>query len=315
MSGGRPLGGVGALAAGLCLILACSDRAPADAAWARALRTAHEAGTARVTTWPQEIRALRFGAIPYLDPEELRTTFAPLLAHLETRLGVATEMVIATDYGDLGRRMQRQEVDLGDFTPLAYVAAKRRDPGLRPLLRQVAEGSTSYLGYIYAGPGFAGRTLDDLAGRSMCYVDPLSTSGYLYPRALLKDLGHDPRGFFGRTEFGGNHLACMRRVLAGELDAGAAYSGTFSIARRQGLAVDQLTILGKTARIPFDAFCVRSGLPAAAARRLKEELLSLSTRSPTGREILGHGIKLNAWAEGSDRDYDSVRQALAAVGD
>ena len=94
--------------------------------------------------------------------------------------------------------------------------------------------------------------------------------------------------------------------------AGAAYSGAFGAARREGLPVYRLRVLGKTSRIPYDPYCARSGLPPAAAQRVKDALLSLSTRSPDGQRILGRTAQINAWTEAHDRDYDSVRRALAA---
>ena len=71
-----------------------------------------------------------------------------------------------------------------------------------------------------------------------------------------------------------------------------------------------MRVLGKTARIPYDAYCVRSGLADAAARRIQQELAALSTLSPDGQRLLGGAVRFNAWTEAVDEDYDSVRRAL-----
>jgi len=280
--------------------------------WAGAADLAAETESERFTFWPPELREFRLGVTPYLDRQGMEQAFVPLLTLLSERLGVPARLVIADGYSDLGERMRAQEVDLGEFSPLSYVEAKQSNPGLRLILRQVAEGATSYLGYVYVRADDPAESLRDLAGRSFCFVDPHSTSGFLYPRAVMIEQGIDPDRFFGETEFGGNHLECLRRVLEGEADAGAAYSGAFFAARQRGLQVHRLKVLAKTARIPFDAYCTRSGLPEPAVRRLEEELLNLSTRSPAGRRVLGGAIKLNAWTQARDSDYDSVRRALAA---
>lgn len=293
------------------LVAPPAESAPQQRTWRHVLQQARDAGHQPVTPWPATVREVRFGVTPYLDAESARKALEPVLDYLAERIGVPVRLEVAESYADLGRRMRQQQLDLAKFSPLSYVQAKEADPGLRILLTQVAGGATSYLGYIVAREGDDAESLADLAGRSFCYVDPQSTSGYLYPRALLRSKGLDPDSLFRSTEFGGNHLACLRRVLDGTVDAGAAFSGALSAARHEGLPVYRLKILGKTARIPYDAYCVRSGLPATAAERIKEELLLLSTRTPDGKRLLGGTGQFNAWTEAQDSDYDSVRQALA----
>lgn len=269
------------------------------------------ADTPALTPWPSEVKDLRFGVTPYLDEQSVEAALRPVLQYLSERLGIPVDLYVAESYADLGRMMREQELDVAKFSPLSYVEAKEADPGMKVLLTQVANGATSYLGYIYVRADDAADSLDDLAGRSFCYVDPQSTSGYLYPRALLRSRGLDPDGMFRRTVFGGNHLACLRQVLHGEVDAGAAFSGALAAARLRGLEVFRLKIIGKTDRIPYDAYCARSGLPDPAAERITEELLRLSTRSPDGQRLVGGSGKFNAWTVARDSDYDSVRQALA----
>jgi phosphate/phosphite/phosphonate ABC transporter binding protein len=234
-----------------------------------------------------------------------------VLEHLSERLGIPVRLHVADSYADLGEMIRQQQLDLAKFSPLSYVEAKDADPGLRILLTQVANGSTSYLGYVYVRANDEADSLGDLAGRSFCYVDPQSTSGYLYPRALFRSRGLDPDEMFSRTEFGGNHLACLQAVLEGDVDAGAAFAGAWAAARHRGLEVYRLKIVGKTARIPYDAYCARSGLPPDAAQRLEEELLRLSTRTPDGQRLIGGEGKFNAWTQAQDSDYDSVRRALS----
>ena len=109
---------------------------------------------------------------------------------------------------------------------------------------------------------------------------------------------------------GGNHLACIDKVLAGECDAGATWAGAFTLARDAGKPVHKLRLLAKTPWIPFNALAVRGDLPPDAAHRITQELLMLNTRSPDGKRVLSHSMRLNAWARAEDADYDSVRMAL-----
>lgn len=263
------------------------------------------------TPWPPGVPSLAFGITPYDDPAVLEDTYGPLLAYVGGRIGVPIQVVIAEDYASIERGLADGTFDAALGTPLAYVQARERDPGIYLLATQVAEGTTSYLGYVYTRADTPFETFADLAGRSFCYVDPYSTSGFVYPRAMLRQRGHDPDSFFARTEFGRNHGTCLRRVLSGAVDAAAISSGAVATARRQGLPIHLIRVVAQTPRIPYDAWIASSRLPDAAVRRLREELLALSTQSEIGRRILRGPIRLNAWIEVDDAHYDSVRAARA----
>ncbi len=272
-----------------------------------------EAASEAVVRWPKEVSALRVGLTPYMDRASLESTFQPLVEYLGRQLGVPVALVSTSGYGELGELMRAQKVDMGVFSPLSYVEAKEADPGLQLLLKQIAEGATTFLGYIVTVEESSAETLGDLAGKSICFVDRHSASGYLYPQALLRAQGLNPDTLFKTTVFAGNHLDCLKKLLDGEVDAAAVFSGAISAGRRQGLAMGRIKVLAKTQPIPYDAWCVRSGLPEGAAVRLKQELLLLSTASAGGRQVLGHKVRLNAWTEAWDSDYDSVRKVRALV--
>jgi len=268
-----------------------------------------EAGEERLTPWPEGLTRLRLAITPYDDRRVLEESYGPMVEYLGRRIGFASDLEIVSDYAGVVDGLAGGRHDVALVTPLAYVELKKRDPGVELLASQVAEGTTSYLGYVYTRSGHPAQTLADLAGSSFCYVDPHSTSGYVYPRALLRQRGFDPDRFFGRIEIGGNHGECLRRVLGGEVDAAAISSGAVATARREGVAVHEIKVLAKTPRIPYDAWVASSRVPAAAVARLREELLLLSTRSPDGRSVLQGPIRLNAWTEVTDAHYDSVRAA------
>ena len=267
-----------------------------------------------LTPWPASVTELRWAVTPYDDRRILEQTYRPLIDYLSRRIGIPIRFELTADYASTTRGIVDGTFDAALGTPLTYVEAIDRDPGIRLLAAQVAEGTTSYLGYVFTRAEDPARSLPELAGRSFCYVDPHSASGYIYPRAMLRQAGFDPETFFGHTEFGGNHFECLRRVLAREVDAACISSGAVSTARREGLPIQDIKVLAKTPRIPFDAWVASSRLPDAAVERLRQELLALSTRSPDGREVLQGPIRLNAFMAVDDAHYDSVRAARALSG-
>ena len=64
--------------------------------------------------------------------------------------------------------------------------------------------------------------IEDFAGKNVCFVDPGSTSGFLYPSAGLLDAGIDPETDVTPV-FAGGHDASVISVKNGDCDAGFAY--------------------------------------------------------------------------------------------
>ena len=65
--------------------------------------------------------------------------------------------------------------------------------GPRRFLRSPIKGHDKYRGEIIArvdGP----KTLKEIDGKKMAYVDPISSSGHLLPEHLLKNEGVKPEG-------------------------------------------------------------------------------------------------------------------------
>ncbi len=263
-------------------------------------------------TPPVGFTSLRIGLVPYINPAELKAAHANLTAYLHDRLKVPIELVMGDNYDDVAARMERGEIDLAEYSPYAYVRAERHLK-LRPLVTAISDGSETAAGYIVVRQDSPRKTLDDLKGASFGFVDPASTSGYLYPMKLLKDRGLDPSTLFSRTEFLGNHEAVLLAVLSGKVDAGATYQGSMAALRRSK-GVDPLSfrVIAKTPRTPRDLFCVRADFSPHVADELVTALTALSARTARGREVLTP-LSINGFYPSDDHLYDGVRAAAAEV--
>ncbi|HUU01482.1 MAG TPA: phosphate/phosphite/phosphonate ABC transporter substrate-binding protein [Myxococcota bacterium] len=256
---------------------------------------------------------LVFGMTPVIGVEATRERFFPLANHLTSLLGIKVKLEVAESYGDLIDQVAKGEVDLVKFSPLAYVRAKERIPDLRLIAAHVAYGSKTYSSYLVTMQDGTFGSLADLHGARICFADPDSTSGYLYPVAYLLEHKIVPDTTFRSITFGGNHRACIAGLIAGRFDVAATFSGAIRDARQAGLPVGDLFILAKTGRIPYDAYCLRGGLDESLAVKIKSVLLKINTLSRTGRRVLDPTLGINGWIEADDHLYDGVRQVDALV--
>ncbi|MBI3185735.1 MAG: phosphate/phosphite/phosphonate ABC transporter substrate-binding protein [Myxococcales bacterium] len=262
---------------------------------------------------PSTFDRLRISLTPHLDPQTLELAHRPLNEYLSRGLSVPVELKVASSYDELGKMLAREEIDLAEFSPFAYVRAGKSGVRMQPLVTTISDGSATAAAYILVNAESSFRTLEDLKGRSFAFVDPASTSGFLYPTKVMLDRGIEPKTFFSRTEFLGNHEAVLLAVHEGRFDAGATYQGALrSLQRSRGVDPLSFRIIAKSPRTPRDIFCAREGLPEPVMEELKRLLLAISVLTPEGRAVL-RPLNVNGFVLADDRQFDPVREVDAAL--
>ena len=103
------------------------------------------------------------------------------------------------------------------------LAAANTAPMRRP--GQGQAGKTFYQGQFIANKASGIKSFADLKGKTFCFVDPNSTSGYIIPRIVLKANGIDPDKDFKATQNAGSHDNVAIAVYKGDCDAGVDLHG------------------------------------------------------------------------------------------
>lgn len=258
-------------------------------------------------------RELKFGFTPVLSEREMQNEFEPLMTYLSDALGQRVVLYVAKDYGDLRTQMEAGFVDIGSFSPFAYVDAARGGR-IRIIAQSILEGSATYRGIIVVRKDSGLKTVADLKGKRFAFVDPKSASGYLYPRAMLLEKGIEPETYFKSTIFAGSHDKVIAAVLAGRTDAGSIYEGALGVALRSGVPVENLVTIVSTEPIPHDAIAVHLDLDDALVKRIQLALINLD-QSDAGRRVIAHSKKkLTGHVPAEDSLYDVVRRTAKLAG-
>jgi phosphate/phosphite/phosphonate ABC transporter binding protein len=264
-------------------------------------------------TSPAFARDLKFGFTPVLGEAEMRAEFDPLAAYLSDAIGQKVVLYVAKDYGDLRTQMEAGTVDIGSFSPFAYVDAMRGGK-IRIIAQSIIDGTTTYRGIIVARKDSGLKTVADLKGKRFAFVDPKSASGYVYPRAMLIEKGLDPKTYFKETIFAGDHNKVIAAVLEGRVDAGAIYEGALAVAKRNGVPTENLMTLASTDPIPHDAIAVRNGLDEALVKKIQTALVDMD-KTEAGRRIIANSKKkLTGHVVAEDSLFDVVRRTAKTAG-
>ena len=182
-------------------------------------------------------------------------------------------------------------------------------PGIVPLATKLVDGSAGSDGVIVVRDSSDIRALPDLKGKTFCYPNDKSTSGYVLPRAALKKAGVNPDTDVV-PHFSGNHTQVLKDLNAGVCEAGATYSGGYLAADRAGIPVGQARVLMITGRSPQDMVVAAPTTPAEDRATLGAALLALNPKASLGTDTVGTLERISGFSVPRLADYDALEAIL-----
>ena len=252
---------------------------------------------------------------PSQKPTDLLATGEEFGRALGTLAGIPVRVTVASDYAAVIEALRNRTADLAFVHPGGYVLASR-EAKARIVAKNLWHGKASFTSRIYVRRESGITTLEQLRGKTIAFVDPASSSGYIYPMVLLIKRGlvtnRDPKTFFREVVFSGAHDASMRALLNGHVDAIAS----FDMAREQYLKEpaerDRLIVVAETEPIPEAGIAARDGLDPAVVTRVRAALLQI--RGPAHADLLKRLYDIDGFEPAEDREYDPVRAAIELLG-
>jgi len=254
------------------------------------------------------------GLIPELNIFQQKKRFRLLGEYLGRKIGMPVEFTILSRYGNILESFEAGGMDgafFGSFT--GALAIERL--GVVPLARPVnLDGTSTYHGFLFVRKDSGIRTVKEMRGKRMAFVDRATTAGYLFPLAWLRERGvAGPDGFFSEYYFTGSHDAAMIAVLDRKADVGAAKHSVWDRVRRVNPRVDEeLLILAESQRVPSNGLCVRKDMEPDLREALRRALLDLE-RDPEGTRVLAEFGAIR-FIETTAADYAPVQRMAREVG-
>jgi len=230
-------------------------------------------------------------------------------------VGIPVRVTVASDYAAVIEALRNRTADLAFVHPGGYVLA-HREARATIVARNLWHGKSSFISRIFVRKESSIRSVEELRGKTIAFVDPASSSGYIYPMVLLVQRGlvknRDPRTFFKEVVFSGAHDASMRALLNGHVDAIAS----FDLAREQYVKDpaerERIVVVAETPEIPEAGIAARDGLDPALFARVRAALLQI--KAPAHASLLERLYEIDGFAPAEDRDYDPVRAAIELLG-
>ena len=136
---------------------------------------------------------ITFAAVPAESSASLGATFENIVALIEQETGRTVEFQNASDYAAVIEGQRAGQIDIASFGPFSYVIAKDSGVNIEAVAAPTDDPAEmpAYTSLAYVPQDSEVENLADLTGRTVCFVDAASTSGYLVPMKGLNDVGLD----------------------------------------------------------------------------------------------------------------------------
>jgi phosphonate transport system substrate-binding protein len=243
---------------------------------------------------------------------EVGEEFGQVLAKM---VGVPFRVTVASDYAAVIEALRNRTADLAFVHPGGYVIANR-EAKATILVRNLWHGKATFTSRVYVRKESGLKQLDDLRGKTMAFVDPASSSGYIYPMVMLIQRGlvknRDPKTFFREVVFSGAHDASMRALLNGHVDAIASFDAAPEQYLKDPVERGRIVHIAESDPIPEAGIAMRDGLDAALAARIRTALTQV--RGPQYASLLKRLYEIDGFEPASDSDFAPVRAAIDLLG-
>lgn len=248
---------------------------------------------------------LTFGTYAADKPTTTVKKYRPFLSFLEARMTeelgeqVTIKMKIAKEYQEGIDDLASGAVDFARFGPASYVHVKNANPGVQLITMESKKGEKRFKGVIVVHADSSITSLSDLKGQSFAFGDELSTIGRYLSQSELLAAGISSGDLSG-YDFLGRHDLVGEAVGAGRFTAGALKESTYQQLVAKGVPIKVLASFDNVTK-PWLASSETDPDVVAAMRNVM-----LASEN----EEIVRRISKNGFLEGTDDDYDFVRQGM-----
>lgn len=256
--------------------------------------------------------------VPSMEAGKIITSGKAISEYLSEKTGYYFKIAVPTSYAAVIEAMGTNETDIAWLATFAYILANEKFEA-EVALMTVRNGLKQYRGQFVVRAESDIKNIEDIAGKTIAYTDYASTSGYIYPAALLKKKNIKP----ARELKAGGHPQAVIAVYIGTVDVGCTYwspedeNGIPQDARNAVLdtypdVMEKVKIIDFTDWIPNDTVTFRKGFPEDMKEKIVVSLLEFA-KSDKGKNTLENLFNINDFIRAKNSDYDIVRETLETI--
>jgi phosphonate transport system substrate-binding protein len=227
------------------------------------------------STWPTQIT---FGSVGEANATTLLASVEPVVKLLQAKLDVKMNVVTGTSYSAMIEAQQAGKAQLVEYGPFSYYIAVNHGLKIQNVGLPITEPNTDGGYYSEAvvnpqkNPDIT--SLKDAAGKKVCFSDPASTSGYLYPSyGLLTDKINPSTGV--TPVFAGSDSTTAIDASQGSCQIGFTNSISLPLVYTQNhVSKSSLKVIWTSQEIPASPVAASDSLPQSFRTALENVLVN-----------------------------------------
>jgi phosphonate transport system substrate-binding protein len=263
---------------------------------------------------------IRIGLGPLGVKETVRQGAEALAKLLQDETGIHVSIYLAKNYANLAQAVKDKKVDFVFLSALSFVKLEKESQ-LQVLLKHVWQ-EPFYYSVLLTSKGSGFKSVQDLKGKKIAFVDKRSTSGYLYPKVMLKK-NKISENFFAEVRYSASHnesVALLNKKMVDGIFVFADSADGKKSAWNKFTEVTDLNsqpeILWVSEPIPNDPFCVRQEFYEKYPKTVHTIMYSLIDAN---QKLAGHAgvveiLSAKGFLPATTRQYDPVREMVKELG-
>jgi phosphonate transport system substrate-binding protein len=269
---------------------------------------------------------------PSGDTGKITTAGTAIADCLSQMTGLNFKMEVGTTFAASIEAMGAEKAQIGFLNTFSALLAGVKY-GVTPALVAIRKYATNdvdpdknlegqlepfYKGQFIANADSGISSFADLKGKTFCFVDPNSTSGYIVPRIILAANGINPDTDFSATQNAGSHNNVAIAVYKGDCDAGVTYinvltDSSANLAAQYPDITDKVKVFAVTPPIPNDGMQFIKSLSPDLKKVVVEGMMAMAN-DPGGKAVLKSLYNYDSFQEVDTTFYNDFLAVLQKAG-
>ena len=264
-------------------------------------------GCTTKTETKKEEKVIKMGFVPLKNSEKLVEDLKPISDYLSERLGVKVEAFTASNYIGVVEGLGSGSVDFGIIPPFSSLLAQKQSSAKPILTSKGKTGKPGYTAELYVRKDSGIKSLQDVKGKKVAFVDPSSSSGYIYPGAMLVEAGLNLDKDIS-YQFSGGHDKSLQLLLNKDVDAVASYENVIRKYTKEFPTLkEDVKVIAKSELIPGVTVVASNNLDEETQKKVKQALLEIQNDKET-IQILTNLFSITGFEEPNNDAYKAIEK-------
>ncbi|MBI5260419.1 MAG: phosphonate ABC transporter substrate-binding protein [Bradyrhizobium sp.] len=294
--------------------------------FAGAFALAFTTSAAFAQDWKAKYPELVMALVPAENATGVLARVGPFAEYLTKELGVKVTLRVANDYTAVIEGQKNRQIHIGQYGPGSYARANTVSGGnVIPFVTlRNSGGVIGYYSVMYVRAESEYKSVADLKGKTLGFVDVESTSGFKAPTFFLANQGFPIEKHFKLAQPTGSHENAIFALAAGTVDAAVNWwnaeddsnlrrmltKGMLKKADGTAMTPSDFRIVWKSPLLPGSPFALLADMPEDLRAAIVQAFLDAPKKNKAAFDALTDG-KVENFARVSKEDYvESVKMNL-----